>query len=557
MASRTQFYKGARTPPDAGVRTRCNYDDSIFRRTHASTIKRLLETKPQHHDDRDALIARNTVITLLGTIGKAAAPLYLALATRLYGIDVFGIFATAQVFCEMGMSFLTAGFNDAALMHAATVPADRTSNADAPAHPASGSGGHPDGTTAATHALATALAWVLVLCVVVLFPLAITSPWLLAPFFDYSDALARSLQFMALGIPLFGLSRMMVAATVGHHDMRYDAAVNGVARPFGLLVFAVLFHVAGAGALGLAMAWTAAQAVAFGVSLHGFLKYARPTELLAALRRSGLDTRVARFAIPQSLSVTFQRFAAGMDLLMLGMLGFGPAVTGVYAVALQVVENAVNTIRFVFTNVFNPWVPRLRATGEHEELSTLFTQSATQSTLAATAVVVALVLFEPAVMRMFIADYTPMPATFAWMLAAPWLLSLFGLAGSVVVLSGHSRLNLFNAITVASANAALNLLLIPRWGALGAAIATTFGMGLLCALQLYQAARLERVRLDWARYAAPALTSSALFLTATCYRYSQFEAVPVSFAFLALVVATLSVIYKRSAKPTPVSLTQR
>lgn len=443
-------------------------------------------------DNVDVVVRRNTLVTMIGTVGKVGAPLYLALAIRLYGVEAFGVFATAQVFCEMGMSFLTAGFNDAALMHSSndrdTTAKDREKR---------------------EQALGTAMLWVVLLCLVILFPAALLAPWLLGPFFSYADELGRALQWMALGVPFFGLSRMMVATTIGHQDMRYDAAVNGFARPFGLLFFALTFYFIVGSPLGLAIGWTVAQFVAFLVSWHGFRRYARLPKLYRAVRRRGIDPLVVRFAIPQSLSVTFQRFAAGMDVVMLGALGAGPAITGIYAVAVQVAENAVNTVRFIFVNVFNPWVPHYTRRRDPKSLSELMTKLTVRSTLVTTLIAVGVLAFEKEVMSLFVPGYETFPLTMAMLIAAPLLLGVFGLAGSVIVLSGHSRLNLVNAVTVTTVNFVLNLLFIPIWGHAGAALGTLLGMWLLVGLQLVEAKKFVGVSPRWLAL-APSLLVSAL-----------------------------------------------
>lgn len=473
--------------------------------------------------DDESIVRHNTAVTLIGTAGKVAAPLYLAFATRLYGVEAFGIFATAQVLCEMAMSFLTAGFNDAALMHAedegSELRAASSDHEEPVALPASTSAST---TTEIGHqALATAFFAVFVLSIFVLFPAALAAPWLLRPFFSYAEELGAFLQWMAVGLPFFGLSRMMVATTIGRQDMRYDAAVNGFTRPFGLLLFALLFYFADGSATGLAMGWTCAQITAFVVSWHGFARYVRLVDVWRAFRHHGVDRRVVRFAIPQSLSVTFQRFAAGMDILMLGALGMDASVTGVYAIAVQIVENAVNTMRFVFVNVFNPWVPQYFRRGQTASLMQMMTVLSVRSVIACTAVAIATLCFEAQVMGIFVASYTPMPLTFSLLIAAPWLLGAFGLAGSVIVLSGHSRLNLFNALSVAGINALLNLLFIPLWGATGAAAGTLIGIASLVALQNIQAARISGEAPRWSALFPTALICLSLLacFTFVFYRY--------------------------------------
>ena len=64
-------------------------------------------------------------------------------------------------------------------------------------------------------------------------------------------------------------------------------------------------------------------------------------------------------------------------------------------------------------------------------------------------------------------------ASFMILLAVQPLIGCWiGLAGNIVVMTGHSRWNLFNSLLVGASNAALNALWIPRYGLWGAALAT-------------------------------------------------------------------------------------
>lgn len=468
---------------------------------------RVPQNAPPPSKGTDAkVVARNTLVSLLGAVGKASAPLYLAVTTRLYGIELFGIFVTAQALCELGMTMLTSGFNDAALMNSAQRAADRALEEDTDEARARAQ----ENDAHATHMLATSLFWVIALSAGVLLPLAFTTPWALKPFYEWSDTLSLILMIMAFGVPLFGLSRIFVASTIGHQDLRFDAIVNGIVRPGSLLVGALVYHFTIGGAVAIALAWTTSQACGFLVALYGFLRYESVSVLVGALRAKGLEPSVLRFAVPQSLSVSFQRFAGSLGLIMLGMMGVSSALVGIFGAALQIVENAIYTVRYVFTNVFNPWVPRYLRSGARGELSNLVTDLATQSTIACGAVTIALALFEREVMALFVPDYPGSEGTFAALLIGPWLIGAFGLMGSVIVLAGHSAINLMNTAIVFTINLTLNLLWIPIYGPLGAALGTAVATVVLCVLQAYQARRLEKVTWRMRAFLAPLLGTSAL-----------------------------------------------
>jgi O-antigen/teichoic acid export membrane protein len=87
-------------------------------------------------------------------------------------------------------------------------------------------------------------------------------------------------------------------------------------------------------------------------------------------------------------------------------------------------------------------------------------------------------------------------STFMLLLLIPPLLSCcFGLAGNIVVMTGHSKWNLFNSLTVAGLNTALNYFLIPPFGMMGAATATVLASAAITFLQLVEVRYLIGARL--------------------------------------------------------------
>jgi O-antigen/teichoic acid export membrane protein len=85
---------------------------------------------------------------------------------------------------------------------------------------------------------------------------------------------------------------------------------------------------------------------------------------------------------------------------------------------------------------------------------------------------------------------------FMLLLLVPPLLSVTcGLAGNIIVMTGHSMWNLLNSTTVAVVNVLLNLVMIPRYGLIGAVVATVIASTIMSAMQLIEAKTLLNVAL--------------------------------------------------------------
>ena len=66
------------------------------------------------------------------------------------------------------------------------------------------------------------------------------------------------------------------------------------------------------------------------------------------------------------------------------------------------------------------------------------------------------------------------------------IFAVFGVSGTALVVSGHQKLNLVNALSATILNIFLNIILIPTYGILGAALATLSSMTFIALARLIE-----------------------------------------------------------------------
>jgi O-antigen/teichoic acid export membrane protein len=107
------------------------------------------------------------------------------------------------------------------------------------------------------------------------------------------------------------------------------------------------------------------------------------------------------------------------------------------------------------------------------------------------------------------------------LLPIPYLQCSFSLAGNIVVMTGHSRLNLLNSTTTALVNTLLNVWLIPLLGPLGAALASTAATFVKTSMELVEARIVANARLlvraVYRPHVAGAVAGAGLLLTLGAY----------------------------------------
>jgi O-antigen/teichoic acid export membrane protein len=430
------------------------------------------------NDDIEHELQRGALVNVLGTLGKIAGPSFLILVTRLYGADVFGIFITATSFVEMALAFLTAGFKDGALMSVAR-------HAD-----------YEDEKDRLYQLLSNTLGWSLFFAVALILLAFTVGQWVLPMLYEeYGGRLLSVLQIMVLVLPVLAFDRIVIAATQGLKIMKYDAISNGGLRPLTLLGSAVAFWFWLPSELGLALAYFSTQMVLGGMAVWFYTRELEWRPLLAAFRDFELDRDMLRFAIPQNFNMTLERFITNIDVIMLGMFGVSASTTGFYGVGAKIVRELLN-IKQIFSNAFVPHVVRLHRKGKADRLSDVFSKTSRWIAMLTVPALFVIAVLRTDILGIVSPEFAGAEALFMLaLLPIPYMQCSFSLAGNIVVMTGHSRLNLLNSVTTATTNTLLNVWLIPLLGPLGAALASTGATALKTSMELVEAWWVANARL--------------------------------------------------------------
>jgi O-antigen/teichoic acid export membrane protein len=193
---------------------------------------------------------------------------------------------------------------------------------------------------------------------------------------------------------------------------------------------------------------------------------------------------LVRQAAPFGATAAAQSLYTRLDVLLLGQLASSRAV-GLYSVAYK----APNLLTYLGSTVAGPLFPLMAQTGATEN-PVAFQRAVRALGVMGPAVALALSgLAAPILGLLYGAEYeaaAPLLVLLAWSAAANWLYAPIAVALQARRCEGWWLAGLIAALAV---NAAGNLWMIPRWGALGAAAATlaselvlvAIGTGLLAA----------------------------------------------------------------------------
>ncbi|NAS26651.1 polysaccharide biosynthesis protein [Herbidospora sp. NEAU-GS84] len=282
---------------------------------------------------------------------------------------------------------------------------------------------------------------------------------------------------LALVLPFVVVADVLVAATRGAGGMRETLLLSGLVQPVGQLLL-----VGGALAAGLSAPWLV---VAWGIP-------AVPVVVLAALRLRGTGTRVSwrefwSHTSPRSLAAALQAVFQRLDVVIVALLA-GPAEAAFYVAAtrFKVVGQLVGQ---GLAQGVQAELVRKFAQGEARAARALHRRAARTQMALTWPFWIGYALFAPQILQVFGDGYAH-AADVAVVLAVTMMVAAAcGMADVVVIASGRTRASLGNVAAALAVTVGLDLLLVPAYGAFGAALGWAGGMLVKNLLPLAQVAR--------------------------------------------------------------------
>ncbi len=287
------------------------------------------------------------------------------------------------------------------------------------------------------------------------------------------------LRSLAPGVPCVTLMAVSTSLLTGFHTTKFTVLSRNLIEPGVNLVLMATFLLLGQGLKGVIWAFIASHALAAVCALRFLIK------LFPGLSDSSLKPvydlpRLMGNSVPILLIGVLNYVLSWTDTVMLGILSSTAAV-GLYRASsripmiLPLFLNATNSI-------YGPLAASLHARGEMERLAGMLKTTTRWVTYATVPGFLFIILGSTEIMALFGKEFTEEGNTVMVVLAVGSLVnSLSGGAGMTLLMSGRQDVQLYGSMACVTLNVILNMLLIPKFGAIGAAVATSTSM---CAVNI-------------------------------------------------------------------------
>ena len=423
----------------------------------------------------DKQLKRGAVVNLLGLLAKFVHPLLLLVIPWLFGTDVMGLYFLAVFLIDIVNYLVYSGYCDATAIYASRYVDSTDSHSRQKLY----------------RVFSNAMTIPTVLGLIIAIASAVAVPPFVSLAYPDRPELVGALHILAWTVPMWSLSSICIAGTKALMKMEYDVLINSTFYPLFLLALMLGAWWLDLGLIGLMLARLIANIVVLAMSLWAFGKYFSFAALFREIAHFKLDREILRFVLPQNLNMTFNRYITRLDVLMLGAFDFSNHMVAFYSAGALITSN-IREVKQIFTSILGPIIARHHAAGASDKMTDDLSKVVRWTTTLSVPAVLIILILRNDILLLLDNEFKGDTLFMAILLVSPFLSCALDMTGNCIVWTRHSGWNLFNSLTLAGLNTLLNLVLIPRMGLTGAALATITATAINSLAQVFELYYLEK-----------------------------------------------------------------
>lgn len=311
------------------------------------------------------------------------------------------------------------------------------------------------------------------------------------------------------------LLAVVLGATRGLGSVTAFTALQHVALPLGRFALVSAAILAGAGLMDVLRAWIvplpliAVVAVAVLVRKLARRADSRAVSPSSASVATGLRGRFWGFSGSRGVAAAVEILLEWVDVLIVAAFR-SPAEAGIYAVVSRSVR-AGQVVHQAARIAVAPMVSAALARGDLAEGRRLYIVVTRAMVLLSWPFYLLLACFAPGVLAIFGAGFGPGSGALTIMSLTMALAAAAGMVQTVLLMGGKSSWQLADKSAALAVNVGLNLVLVPAWGIVGAAVAWAVTVVIDTALAAWQVHRGMGVHVPPASLAGPAALPLLVF----------------------------------------------
>jgi O-antigen/teichoic acid export membrane protein len=305
----------------------------------------------------------------------------------------------------------------------------------------------------------------------------------LAERFFHKPQLLPVLRIIILSLPFSTLMVILLACLQGAKLIKYQVLVRQLLVPFARLLCVILVLLMGYRLLGVT--WAYVLAMILGALWSGFFLIRSFRTIFHKGPIIFEKRRLIVFSLPLFFSQILKRVHGSLDIILIGYF-LSTAMVGIYGVLQRFIPLILIPLT-AFNSIFAPIISELYAADNQKDLQHQYKLVTKWILTASLPIFTLLTFFSREILALFGADFTTGAKAMIILCVGQLLNTATGSAGFMLMMTGKSYVNLINSVVLTLANVLLNLLLIPKYGIIGAALANAVS---IIAVQIFRLAEL-------------------------------------------------------------------
>jgi len=358
-----------------------------------------------------------------------------------------------------------------------------------------------------------------------------------------SPDLINVLKIICFALPFWTIIRLSSSSFIGFKELRYRIYFREIIRPVLKILFAILVLLIGLNLLDWSKLYVLAIFITAISSLWFIKKHIIPK--LKDFKPSKVSFKnILSFSWPLTLSTTILIFLSQIDYIILGIYRSSSEV-GVYKIYVSLIV-IIGIVLTSFANIYKPVVSELVSKKQIKQVKSIYSWVTRWIiNLNAFNLIIFLFFGTSIITILFTKDYLTFPLALFILAIGKFLNSAFGPEGMTLEAFAKTKLVLLNALIMLLINLGLDILLIPKFGPVGAAIATSTAItigGLIGLLEIYYFYKIQPYTKNNLTYILAALVT-ALVAYSLKYFFGEPNILQLIFYIAILALVYLSLLY--------------
>jgi O-antigen/teichoic acid export membrane protein len=418
----------------------------MFDKTSLPQSQTLRETQPPESDRNIITAAKGSSIDFVGQLFSTAVHAGLAvLLARLLGAEQLGLFALAATIAGVAISVSFLGLDGSISRYIPIALAQR----DKPR---------------IWGVIQIGTGVPVLLSLVLTFVLLVTAEPLTSQVY-HKPAVAPVLRLMSLAIPLMVFAGCLSRIVEAFKRVQYTTISQSIVYTLLKIVLYAMLVIFGLGVMGVVAAELVAVAASTALLVYFVHRLFPLNRSVHAARRN--IGEMFRFSLPLYMSRLLNQFGGRLETLVLGLFGV-VADVGIYSTVLRV-SSLGNMFFDSMRKISTPVISELYSQGKYAELERFYQTTTKWAIMFNLPIFGTFLLFADSLLYIFGKEFTAGAAGLIVLAGAALFNASTGTCGTVINMTGHSRLSLVNSIIYLGSSIIIDFLLIPRWQLVGAA----------------------------------------------------------------------------------------